>query len=234
MYQRAAPFYDLQYRFLDHAGAARRVLEDIVALHPRAATLLDVGCGTGLHVEVLRHHLASEGLDLDPQLLDIARDCCPGTPFHEADMVTFDLGRRFDVIICLFTAIAYVRTFDRLVATMRRFAAHLEPGGLVLVEPFFTPETYWEGHVKANFVESDGVRMAWMYRQDRRGDEAILDMHYLVGTRTEVLRFSDRHQLGLFTVEQVAAAFAEAGLVGVFDPQGYFTSGIWRARRAPA
>src|SRR5690606_27360878 len=146
------------------------------------------------------------------------------------DMRHLDLGRTFDVITCLFGAIAYVQAFEGLVATIRRFADHLAPGGLILIEPFFTPTSYWEGHVKANFVEHEDVRMAWMYRQDRHGDLAILDHHYLVGTRSEVRSFTDRHELGLFSADQFEAAFAAAGLNGTFDPDGYFTSGVWRAR----
>jgi oligopeptide/dipeptide ABC transporter ATP-binding protein len=59
--------------------------------------LLDVACGTGLHLSYLKQHFQVEGLDLDEQLLAIARQRNPKVPLHHADMTDFDLGRTFDV-----------------------------------------------------------------------------------------------------------------------------------------
>lgn len=234
MYRTSAPFYDLQYRFLDHAGMADRVLEDIERLQPDAQTLLDVGCGTGLHLERFQRRFDVEGQDLSVEMLAVARQRCPGVPLHEGDMVHLDVGRRFDVIVSLFAAVAYVQTFERLSATFGRLAAHLAPGGLMLIEPFFTPSSYWVGHVKANFIEDADVRMAWMYRQDRQGDTAVLDIHHLVATQSEVVSFTDRHQIGLFREDQFEAAFAANGLEGSFEAPGRFHYGMWQVRRAAA
>ena len=55
-------------------------------------------------------------------------------------MTTMSLGRRFDVITCLFSTIGYVKTYQNLAKTLRNFADHLRPGGLLLIEPWFTEE----------------------------------------------------------------------------------------------
>jgi trans-aconitate methyltransferase len=46
---------------------------------------------------VLGEAFRVEGLDVDPGMVDIARAKHPDVPIHVADMVDFDLGRRFDV-----------------------------------------------------------------------------------------------------------------------------------------
>jgi trans-aconitate methyltransferase len=107
-------------------------------VHPNAKSVLDVGCGTGEHAIHLRKHFDFAGLDLDPQLVDIARVKNPDCEFHVADMVDFDLGRKFDVVLCLFSSIGYVKTIEKMKSTLWCFSKHLEPDGAIVVEPWFT------------------------------------------------------------------------------------------------
>ena len=113
MFSRSAHLYDAVYAFKDYAAEVERLRQVIDARVPSARTLLDVACGTGMHLAELRRWYEVEGLDLDPQLLAFARERLPDVPLHEGDMTAFDLGREFDVVTCLFSSIAYVRTARR-------------------------------------------------------------------------------------------------------------------------
>src|SRR5688500_20084364 len=103
-----ADLYDAIYF---HTGkeydAEVRQLGDIIEAHrPGAGTLLDVGCGTGQHLARFRQQYRVEGADLDPGMLLHARARLgEDVPLHLGDMVDLDLGRRFDVVISLFSAI---------------------------------------------------------------------------------------------------------------------------------
>lgn len=46
-----------------------------------------------------------DGIDLDPEFVEIARRKLPRSLIEHADMVDFDLGRRYDVVVCLFSSI---------------------------------------------------------------------------------------------------------------------------------
>src|SRR6266545_368717 len=109
MFTESAAFYDLLYGFLDYPAAVAQLQATVEHQAPEAQTLLDVGCGTGRHLELLRERYRVEGLDINPVMLEAARDRLPGVELHEADMVDFSLDHRFDVVISLFSAIAYVR-----------------------------------------------------------------------------------------------------------------------------
>jgi ubiquinone/menaquinone biosynthesis C-methylase UbiE len=226
MFTKSAAFYDLLYGFVDY-GAAVGQLEAIIEREaPRAQTLLDVGCGSGRHLELLRERYRVEGLDIHPVMLEAARQRLPGVDLHEADMADFSLGRRFDVVTCLFSSIAYVRTEERMRAATLAMRRHLNPGGVILVEPWFTPESYWTGTITSNRVEEEDIKIAWMYTSEREGSLSVLDIHYLIGRPTGIEHFSERQELGLFTPEQHLEAFRAAGLEARFEPDGPFGRGL--------
>lgn len=231
MYTRSVQYYDAIYGFKDYEATARRLVETVESRHPSAATLLDVACGTGKHVELLKAHYRVEGLDYNEGFLDIARRRCPNVRFHQGDMVDFALDGRFDVITCLFSSIAYARTADRMFSAVASMSHHLAPGGLLIIEPFFTPEQYWTGTVTANFVDQKDLKIAWMYTSNSDGVLTVLDIHYLIGTPAGVEHFVERHELGLFTDSEYREAFAAAGLEVEYDREGLFGRGMFLGRR---
>jgi SAM-dependent methyltransferase len=152
------------------------------------------------------------GLDVDPQMVAIARKRCPGIDIHRADMVHFDLGRRFDVVTCLFSSIGYVQTLTRMRSAIACMAGHLEAGGLLLVEPWLTPEQYRVGEVTANFADGPDLKIAWMYTSDTGNGTSVFDINYLVGSPDGIAYFTERHEMGLFTLREYALSFEAAGV----------------------
>src|SRR5207237_6570145 len=61
-------------------------------------------------------------------------------------MSDFHLPTRYDVILCLFSSIGYVKTLDRVAQTLRCFRKHLAGDGVVILEPWFPPDKMRTGH----------------------------------------------------------------------------------------
>lgn len=233
MYVKSARFFDLLYRSRDYAAAAAALDAQVQELRPDARSLLDVACGTGKHLEHLRERYDAQGLDLDSNLLETARLRCPAVPFHHADMVDFDLDQTFDVVTCLFSSIAYVRTLERLGRAVARMARHLGPHGLLVIEPWVTPELFWEGRVVTDVVDDPPLKIVRMFVAKREGTLVTHDVEYLVGSPDGVEHFTERHEMGLFGPADYAAAFEAAGLKLVrFDPKGLFGMGLYVASRS--
>lgn len=228
MFSESAELYDRIYSFKDYPAEAARVRELVMAAGgPGEGTLLDVACGTGMHLASLRAHYAVEGTDLDVGLLEVARRRLPGVPLHLADMRDFDLGRRFGVVTCLFSAIGYVRTLDGLHAAVGCMARHLEPGGALLVEPWFAADEIRRGYVGINTQEEPGLGIVRMSHITVVGAISVLDLEYLVGRPDGITRASERHEMGLFTREQMTAAFEAAGLRTTFEARGLTERGVY-------
>lgn len=93
------------------------------------ASVLDAGCGTGrVGIELHRRGIEVVGVDLDDDLLALARAKEPGASWVHADLATVDLGRSFDVValpgnVMLFCA------HDARVHVVARCAAHVAGDG---------------------------------------------------------------------------------------------------------
>ena len=230
MFTKSARFYDAIYAFKDYAAEAAKIDALIQGRKPDARTLLDVACGTGLHLQHLRDRYEVEGLDLDRELLATAAERLPDVPFHQGDMLDFDLGRRFDVVLCLFSSIGYAGTTERLNRAVKSMAGHLQPGGLLVVEPWFAPDAWEDGFVDAVFVDEPGLKLARMSISGREGRLSRVDLHYLVATADGIERFEESHELGLYTHEEYLTAFRSAGFEVEHDAEGLMGRGLYVAR----
>ena len=75
-------------------------------------------------------------------------------------MITMKLNKEFDIITCLFSSIGYVKTYANLEKSMHSFAKHVKTGGIVIIEPRFTAETYKTGSPHLSTYEDKDLKIA--------------------------------------------------------------------------
>lgn len=228
MFSHSARYYDRLYSFKDY----RSEVDYLIPVIERSCVsegrkLLDIACGTGQHLRFLREHYAVEGCDINEELIAIARAALTDVTFHVADMTGLHIGRRYDIITCLFSSIGYVKTVESLRSTLSGIAGHLRPGGVLLVEPWFTPEQWHPGGVHAIFIDDPDLKIARVNNSSRTGTLSWFDFHYIIGTPEGTRSFVERHELGLFTVDEMIGAFQAAGLTVTFDTRGPSGRGLY-------
>jgi ubiquinone/menaquinone biosynthesis C-methylase UbiE len=107
-----AKYYDLLYQWKDYEKEASVVKELVERCKTsQGSSLLDVWCGTGKHLQYLTGKFDCAGMDASEKMREQARRNVREGKFVQGDMVNFNLGRQFDVILCLFSSIGYVRTY---------------------------------------------------------------------------------------------------------------------------
>jgi SAM-dependent methyltransferase len=234
MFSKSADLYDLIYQqFKDYADESRRVAELLERIHPEARTVLDVACGTGEHARILArdHGYRVDGLDLEPGFVRLAEQKHPEGRFVCGDMTDFDVGDRYDVVLCLFSSIGYVRTLENVERALRQFRKHLAVGGVVVVEPWIEPADWRGGRVFMHTAEFEDISVCRMSHSVRRGRMSELEFHYLVGRGEGIEHLTERHELGLFTRDELKRCFVAAGLGDLqYDPKGLVGRGLFTAQ----
>lgn len=215
-YGRSAAIYDLLYTglglhdYMVESAQLHHLIQDAV---PSARSLLDVACGTGAHLQELRRWYAVEGLDASTEMLAVAQQRLPGVALHLGDMRTFDLGRRFDAVTCLFSSIGYLTELGALHAAIRRMADHVARPGVLILDGWVRPDE-WRSHGQpqpevAGDADTTVVRLAVSRRS---GNDTDLEMHHLVRSGTEVEYYVENHRLLLVPTDLYVTAMQDAGL----------------------
>ncbi len=226
--EKLADVYDAMYSGKDYDRDAAYLLDVIRQHHPSARTLLETACGTGQFLRRFQPEFAVSGLDISSGMLARAARRVPDAELFAGDMAGFSLGRQYDIVCCLFRSIAYVKTTDRLAESICTMTRHLAPDGILLIEPFFTPETFWSGKLTSNHFRDESMDMTWMYASERMSNQlGRYSIHFLVGAANGVEHFVEDHELGLFTRADFDAAFAQAGLQLEYDPAGPAGTGLY-------
>jgi hypothetical protein len=148
-------------------------------------------------------------------------------------MMDFDLGRTYDVVTCLFSAIGIVRTSERLEHAIVSMARHLRPGGALIVEPWFTPEQWHPG--RSSLILAGEVAADKVYRISTGINEwhqSVLLYDYLRCTPHGMEHYCERIELGLFTRDEMTWAFEFAGLQVRYDAEGLMGRGLYIGRHA--
>jgi SAM-dependent methyltransferase len=182
-------------------------------------TLLNVGCGGGKNVFNLKSYFQVAGLDLSPRMLALARQLNPECEFIQGDMHTFDLARTFDVVL-MDDAICYMATQADLRAALAAAFRHLNPGGIMVVGPDDTKETFIQNDTRVTPAAGrrkpanvDVMFIENAYDPDPTDDQYERTMVYLIREDGELRVEVDRHILGIFTLDSWCTTLTDAGFM---------------------
>jgi len=234
VFSETAELYDLIYTNMkDYREEATKVV-DLVRSHlPAANRLLDVACGTAEHAKYLsqEHSFQVDGIDIEPAFVEIAGRKVPDGRFECADMVEFDLGNRYDAVLCLFSSIGYVKGKAKLERAIESMLKHVAPGGLLVVEPWFEPAAMQDGRVMCVTAESGGTAISRMSHTSVIDRISRLQFEYVIGDANGLRRASEVHELYLYTQSQMLEAFEASGALVDFDGNGIAGRGLYVGRR---
>ena len=222
LHNNLAKYYDRVYSFRDYLDEAVR-LQNLIIKYSESGgnSLLDVACGTGLHIKYLQDDFSCTGVDVSNVMLKIARKNVKGVTFKEADIKTLRLGKQFDVIVCLLSSIGYVKTAARLEKTIQNFSKHLKKGGLALIEPSHAKSAYVTGEPRITTYDGREVKIARVNYTNYRQATAVLNMHILIAERGKDAKYYvDRHELGLFGINNTLRIMKAVGLKSKYLKNG--------------
>lgn len=230
MFTKSAKYYDEIYAAMgkDYAAEANKTHAFIQKYkQSEGNTLLDVACGTGIHADLLNKYYKVQGLDINSNMLSVARKRHPKIRFHQGDMTKFKLEQHFDVVICLFSSIGYLKTKSKLNQAIKTMERHLLPGGVLLAEPWFTPTQWKPGRASTVEVDQPNLKIVRMSYSGKKGRISLLEFQYLIGTPKGIDHIIEHHEFGLFTHREYMDAFKKTGLNVTHDSEGLDGRGLY-------
>jgi SAM-dependent methyltransferase len=187
-YDRLARFYDVIMD--DPSERAAMVTALVHRHHPDPRSVLELACGTGSILGRLDWIPQRIGLDASAQMLAEAGAKLPDVELVLGDMSSFDLGRRVDVVLCVFDSLNHLLDFGQWRSTFASVAAHLTDGGLFVFDvntlgelrhiaeeqPFVYD---FDGNVLIMDVHlGDEGRTSWDLRVFERTGPATFELHH--------------------------------------------------------
>ena len=214
IYKDLARYYEIIFswkNFKNEANVVRKLIKEYKK--SKGDLLLDVACGTGKHLSYLRRYFSCTGVDLNKQMLNLARKNVSGVTFKQGNMLNFNLKKKFDIVLCLFGSIGYTRSYKNLKIALISLINHLKPKGVIIIEPWLTRKEYKPGYKKVIALETGNVSIAGLAISKLKGDLAIIDTHYLIAENDgSVKSFEDRNEVKLFEIHTILSLMKKAGL----------------------
>ncbi len=186
--------------------------------------VLDVGCGTAIHLAWLaRSGFRLAGLDNSECQLAVARArlkqvkeddpaFTADVPLHHGDLKDFSIGQKFQVIMSLFGAFpSGCLSVEELNQGCMNVARHLSPGGLFIVEA----SRYTGKEVaRPRFGQEDSKAVARFGRNRLDGRMLTVEHVYVAdpGPGLDVEVIHEVMQFALFTDAEYLGALRSAGL----------------------
>jgi SAM-dependent methyltransferase len=219
-YDGFAPFYDAVMG--DRAAQVGQLTKWIDQYYEKPVeSLLELGCGTGSILAGLAHIPSRTGLDRSGPMLAVARQKLPGVRLVEGDIETFDLGARFDVVVCVFDTINHLVDFGQWERLFDRANEHLVDGGLFIFDvntigklralggsPPWVLD--FDGNILIMDVEFDGHQMSTWH----------LRVFQPVGTDRYMLYREVVRELGMPLSEIRSALASRFQILDEIDPDG--------------
>ncbi len=213
LYRSLAKLYDLLYAYRDYGFETEFLLPEIVG--KRQPSILDVCCGTGSHLQALSRKLplaSLAGVDLNAEMVSIAREKVATADLQVGDMRTFDLQRKFDLVYCFSSSIQYNLTEKDLAETISNLRSH-STDGRVVFDLAFCAERWREGYTNVTANADEHYQVAELFTSHSKEGISHWNPVYLIKDNTtgKLDMKVDKQRIRVWKLEEVRRVLDELG-----------------------
>lgn len=221
-----ARYYDLLYADKDYASEASYVRGLLQRFAPTAVSLVEFGCGTGMHAALLaKLGYAVHGIDQSAGMLKAAqarkkslpRDVARRLSFSKGDFRSVRFDTAFDAAISLFHVVSYQVGRDDLRGAFDSVKAALAPGGVFVFDVWYGPAVLTDRPaVRVKRLEDDVVQVTRVAEPTILANDNRVDVDYQVFVTDkatgEVQQLRETHRMRYLFQPELDVLLAQSGL----------------------
>ncbi|ERJ27047.1 class I SAM-dependent DNA methyltransferase [Campylobacter concisus] len=177
-------YYDLLYEDKNYSGEVEYIDFLIKKNCQNAKTLLDMGCGTGKHAELLcEKGYKVHGIDLSQDMLKIANKRKIGKEdrldFSHSSIQNLNIDKKFDVITSLFHVMSYQNTNSELLKVFEIAKKHLNTHGIFIFDFWYGPAVLTDLPVtRIKRLEDKNIKITRLAEPIIYAQRNIVDVNY--------------------------------------------------------
>jgi SAM-dependent methyltransferase len=204
----------------EHYSAEAAVLRGLIEKHfvgasDQRRSVLELGAGGGHTLVHLANDYDCTAVDLSDPMLANCRHLVPEVQTVVGDMRTLRLDKTYNAVF-IHDAVDYMLSELDVKQALETAAEHLKPGGLCVIAPTYTRETFADGEVADDGTTTDSQELtyfSYVHDPDPTDDTFEMILLYLIreNPTRSVEVIEDRHTCGLFSSEQWLAWMSDAG-----------------------
>jgi SAM-dependent methyltransferase len=225
-FERYACYYDLLYNDKDYESEATFVAELISHHAPNGRSILELGCGTGVHALALaRRGYSVAGVDMSHEMtaqarLKLSNAILPvgiHVSFQEGDIRTIRLNETYDAVISLFHVMSYQVTDADVLTALATVERHMKPGGIVIFDYWYSPAVRKDPPtIRVKSAEDDAVHVRRVARPSMQLGGNLVDVHYDITIESKISRsthqISEHHRMRHFSEDELKRSLRTVGL----------------------
>ncbi|MFM7620658.1 MAG: class I SAM-dependent DNA methyltransferase [Alphaproteobacteria bacterium] len=189
-------YYDLLYQDKDYQAETKYIIELIKKYQPNAQEILELGCGTGKHANILaQNNFKVHGIDLSSKMLEIAKQQTnPNVTFALGDVRNYRINKKFDCAISLFHVASYQNSNDDLDNFFSTAYEHLKPLGIFIFDAWYGPCVLTQlPESRTKNLENDQLKIIRNAKSEVDFNNNIVKVNYEVDIHDKIS--NTQHQL---------------------------------------
>lgn len=182
-------------------------------------SILEMACGTGNFTKFLcEKDYDITAFDLSEEMLSVAYDKLnmhKNVRILKQDMVSFDLDKKYDSIICVCDGINYIIETDELIQVFKNVYSHLREGGLFVFDI--------NSHYKLSSIigdntfvnENEKVFYVWDNEYEEQTNLCNFYLNFFINEGELYRRFDENHIQRAYHIEEIKDALHESGFYNI-------------------
>jgi SAM-dependent methyltransferase len=186
-------YYDLLYKDKNYKKEADYVDHLIRKYDVNSKTLLDIGCGTGKHANLMAEKgYRVNGIDLSENMLSEAMASFGDKLLlSKGDIRNFKLDKSFDIITSLFHVISYQTRNSDLYNSFQSVYNHLNDGGYFIFDCWYGPGVLSDHpKVKVKRMSDDELDIIRIAEPVFYPNECVVDVNFDITIKEKVRQTS--------------------------------------------